>query len=129
MARDLSALARHRIALVAVLAALAPVAVAVAALAGAPAAEAASCSPPKYPGQGYFTSLSVAKVGCATGRKVAVAYYRCRIKKGRSGRCTSRVLGYSCRETKRVRIPTELDARVSCSRGARRVTHTYQQNL
>ncbi|MEA2151014.1 MAG: hypothetical protein QOD69_2844 [Solirubrobacteraceae bacterium] len=127
MDRDLSALVRRRIALVAALVAL-PLA-AVAALAGAPAARAASCSPPKYPGQGYFTSLSVAKVGCATGRKVAVAYYKCRIKKGRSGRCTSKVLGYSCRETKRVKIPTELDARVSCSRGARRVTHTYQQNL
>jgi hypothetical protein len=127
MDRDLTALVRPRIALVAALAALALAAVV--ALAGAPAAQAASCSPPKYPGQGYFTSLSVTKVGCRTGRKVAVAYYKCRIKKGKAARCTDKVLGYSCRETKRVKIPTELDARVSCSRGARRVTHTYQQNL
>jgi len=26
-------------------------------------------------------------------------------------------------------IPTELDARVTCKRGAKRVIHSYQQNL
>lgn len=127
MDRDFSALVRPRIALVAALAAL--TFAAVAAFAGAPAAQAASCHTPKYPGQGYFTSLDVTKVSCGTGSKVAVAYYKCRIKKGKAARCTSKVLGYSCKETKRVRIPTELDARVSCTLGARKVVHTYQQNL
>ena len=28
---------------------------------------AATCTPPKYPGSGYFTSLKVTKVCCATG--------------------------------------------------------------
>lgn len=127
MAENLSASIRPHIALVAVLAALAVAAVA--ALAGASAAQAASCTPPKYPGSGYFTSLSVTKVNCATGKKLVTSYYKCRIKKGKTGRCTTKVLGYSCKETKRVKIATELDARVSCTLGARRIVHTYQQNL
>jgi hypothetical protein len=127
MADHFSASFRPHIALVAVLAALAVAAVA--ALSGASVAQAASCTPPKYPGSGYFTSLSVTNVSCATGKKVIKGYYTCRIKKGKTARCTSKVRGYSCRETKRVTIPTELDARVSCKSGARTIIHTYQQNL
>jgi hypothetical protein len=124
MAGHVPAPIRPHLALVALLAALA-----VAALAGPSAARAASCTPPKYPGSGYFTSLAVTNVTCATGRKLVKAYYSCRIRKGKAGRCTRKVLGYSCRETKRVAIPTELNSRVSCKRDARRVVHTYQQNL
>jgi hypothetical protein len=127
MAENLSASFRPHIVLAAVLAALAVAAVV--ALSGASAAQASSCTPPKYPGSGYFTSLSVTNVSCATGKKVIKGYYTCRIKKGKTARCTTKVRGYSCKETKRVTIPTELDARVSCTRGSRRVVHTYQQNL
>ncbi|MGI8802199.1 MAG: hypothetical protein ACR2KV_08510 [Solirubrobacteraceae bacterium] len=58
----------------AVAACIAPAALVVAA--AAPAAQAAArCSPPKYPGLGYFTSaISVSGVSCTTGRKLAVAY-------------------------------------------------------
>src|SRR3954447_22006766 len=94
---------------------------------GSAAASAASCSAPKYPGSGYFTSLKVTKVSCSTGKKVAIAYYKCRLKHGVSGRCTSRVLGYSCKET-RTSIPTEIDARVTCKSGSKKVEHSYQQN-
>jgi hypothetical protein len=86
------------------------------------------CATPKYPGTGYFTSLTVARVSCSTGRSVARAYYRCRTRTGPAGRCRRRVLGYRCRE-RRNAIPTEIDGRVTCRRGARRVTHTYQQDL
>jgi hypothetical protein len=93
-----------------------------------PAARAArACSVPHYPGSGYFTSLSVRHTSCSTGRKVALAYYRCRTAHGPAGRCHRDVLGYSCHET-RQSIPTEIDARVRCRRGVRRVTHTYQQD-
>ena len=100
---------------------------------GAPAASAApgsarACKVPKYPGSGYFTSLEVTRVDCGTGRKLALAYYRCRTKSGPEGRCRTRVLRYRCSE-RRVRIPTELNARVTCRRGARKIVHTYQQNL
>jgi len=86
------------------------------------------CNEPKYPGDGYFTSLTVTGARCATGSKLAFAYYRCRIRAGgRKGRCTRPLLGYRCKE-KRNAIPTEIDARVTCKRGAQTVVHTYQQN-
>jgi len=80
-----------------------------------------------YPGQGYFTSLQVFHVSCATGKRVMRAHYRCRVRHGRKGRCPS-VLGYRCTETRRS-IPTEYQARVTCKRGSRKVVYTYQQNL
>jgi hypothetical protein len=92
-----------------------------------PARAAKTCKPPKYPGSGYFTSLEVTRVSCTTGRKLALAYYRCRTESGPAGKCHRRVLRYQCKE-RRVTIPTEIDARVTCRRGARKVVHTYQQN-
>jgi hypothetical protein len=88
---------------------------------------ARTCKPPTYPGQGYFTSLSVAHVTCATGKKVMLAHYRCRIKHGRKGRCSS-VLHYRCSEVRRS-IATEFTSRTTCKRGSRRVVFTYQQQL
>jgi hypothetical protein len=86
-----------------------------------------TCSVPRYPGSGYFTSLTVRHVGCRTGRRLALAYYRCRTRSGRAGRCHHRVMRYTCHE-RRVSIPTEIDGRVTCRRGARKVVHTYQQD-
>jgi hypothetical protein len=91
------------------------------------ATAAKTCHTPRYPGSGYFTSLNVKGTSCATGKKIALAYYHCRLRHGKKGRCASKVLGYRCKET-RNSIPTEIDARVTCTRGARKVTHTYQQN-
>jgi hypothetical protein len=90
-------------------------------------ASAATCSPPDYPGSGYFTSLKTKNVGCKTGRKVTLAHYNCRIEHGKKGRCKRRVLGYRCSE-KRTTIPTEINSRVTCKKGTRRVVYTYQQN-
>jgi hypothetical protein len=89
---------------------------------------ARTCAVPEYPGSGYFTSLHVRAVACKSGRRLALAYYHCRTRSGPAGRCHHRVLGYRCRE-RRVAISTEIDARVRCRRGARRVVHTYQQDL
>ena len=95
---------------------------------GSAVASAGTCSAPKYPGSGYFTSLSVHGTSCATGKQLALAYRRCRIRHGGvKGRCPGGVMGYSCKE-KRTSIPTEIDARVTCVRGSRKVVHTYQQN-
>lgn len=88
---------------------------------------ARTCSPPKYPGSGYFTSVTVRGVSCATGRKVVLAHYRCRTRSGRAGRCRRSVLRYRCSETRRT-IATEINGRVSCRRGGRRFAYTYQQN-
>jgi hypothetical protein len=87
-----------------------------------------SCHVPAYPGQGYFTSLRVSGTSCRVGSKVALDYYKCRLRHGRAGTCHSRVDGYSCKE-RRNSIPTEIEARVTCRRGEATVVHTYQQNL
>jgi hypothetical protein len=86
------------------------------------------CQPPAYPGQGYFTSLTVSATSCSTGRRLALAYYHCRLRHGKAGTCHSTVLGYHCHE-KRNSIPTEIEARVTCHRGVGEIIHTYQQNL
>jgi hypothetical protein len=97
-------------------------------LAAAGSAQARTCSAPTYPGSGYFTSLSVKNVSCRTGRKVTLAHYRCRTAHSRAGRCHRSVLGYSCSEH-RNSISTEIQSRVTCRRGSKRVVYTYQQNL
>jgi len=97
-------------------------------VAAAPAAaSAATCKPPAYPGSGYFTSLKVTKVSCSTGKSVALAFHKCRTKHGISGRCVSKVKGYACRETRQT-ISTEIDGKVTCTYGSRKVSLTYQQN-
>jgi len=111
----------------AALAAAGPVGAAGPAGAGPVAQAAKTCTPPRYPGSGYFTSLSVKGTSCRTGRRVALAFYRCRTKSGISGRCHRRVLHYRCSE-KRNSIPTEIDGRVTCTHGRAKVVHTYQQN-
>jgi len=91
-------------------------------------AQAATCTPPKYPGSGYFTSLKATKVSCGEASRVAVAFHKCRTKSSVKGRCTSKVRKFSCRET-RTTISTEINGRVTCSRsGGKKVTLTYQQN-
>ena len=93
---------------------------------------------PKYPNKnpgGYFTSLKVRSVSCTSGKKLMTAYYRCRTKKrqGIEGRCKqSRVNGLKCKESRPRsgrRAGVEFNARVTCTRGSKRVVHTYQQNL
>ena len=111
--------------------ALAVVATVVAAGAVASPATAVSsrpCPPPRYPGLGYFTSLTVSGgATCSAGGKVAVAYYHCRLRGGGvAGRCHGKVDGYTCGELRHA-IPTEIDARVTCRKGRLTIVHTYQQ--
>ena len=101
---------------------------ATAAHASVDAQAARTCSAPKYPGSGYFLSLSVKGVTCTTGRKVTLAHYRCRTARSRAGRCHRKVLRYSCTE-RRQSIAIEIDSRVTCRRGSKRVVYTYQQNI
>jgi hypothetical protein len=115
-----------------ILSALLGVVVALTVAAGATASPVASaaktCTPPKYPGSGYFTSLSVTGTSCSTGSKLAKDYYKCRLAHGKKGRCTKKVSGYSCTE-KRKSIATEINASVTCKKGKATVKHSYQQNL
>lgn len=109
-------------------------ALAVVALAGAGTASAATCNvrPSDYPGDGYFTSLRVTGVSCSTGKSVAREHYRKRVRRGgRDGKYNGPVKGFSCRESNRRKTtrPRELNARVTCRRGGKRIVFTYQQNL
>ena len=85
------------------------------------------CRPPTFPGEGYFTSLTVRETTCATGKRLVLAYYRCRIENGPKGRCRRSVLGYRCSE-RRNSIPTQISARVTCTAGRRTIKHSYEQN-
>ncbi len=97
-------------------------------------ASAANCkNPSSYPYHGYYTggTFRVTKVSCSYGRKLIVAFQKCRTRSGKhlAGHCTQKISGFRCSE-KRTSIPTEIDARVTCRRGGtQRIVHTYQQNL
>ena len=107
-------------------------ALAVVAFAGAGTAAAATCNvkTSDYPGDGYFTSLRVSGVSCSTGKSVAREHYRKRVRRGgKDGKYNGSVKGWSCRESSRSKTSTELNARVTCRRGGKRVVFTYQQNL
>jgi hypothetical protein len=107
--------------------------VAAVALAVAPAgpasatAKTTTCKAPKYPGDGYFTSLTVNGTSCKQGNKLAIAYYKCRTKKSASGKCSGGVLGYKCTDVRKS-IPTEIDGRVTCKKSHATIVHTYQQD-
>ncbi len=94
------------------------------------AAHAASCTPPEYPSTGYFTTLTVTKTSCSSGKKLVLAYFKCRKAHGGiKGKCPSskRINGYKCKETRKS-IATEFNARVTCTSGSKKIVHTYQQN-
>jgi hypothetical protein len=74
--------------------------------------------------------FSVRATSCASGEKVIRAFHACRLKKGRQGRCTTKVLGYSCTDKRpaELRSPLSFDGDVTCTSGAKRVVHHYTQN-
>jgi uncharacterized membrane protein len=68
---------------------------------------------------------------CANGTKVIKAFHACRKHNGGTdGRCTTKVLGYSCRDRRPAAedIPTQFTGYVTCKRGSAVVSHTYQQD-
>jgi hypothetical protein len=84
-----------------------------------------------FPPASYVTSLHVRHTTCARGKKVIRAYHRCRANHGgANGQCPNRVFGFRCKEGKRQRVPgVQYNATVHCSKGIRRVTSTYTQNI
>ena len=87
-----------------------------------------SCGVSKKPralGPTYTLGLSVRGTSCANGRGFVRDYYRCR--GGGKGRCRRKVSGYRCSERRSNVISTQFDARVTCRKGGRRITHKYTQ--
>ena len=96
-----------------------------------------SCSTPNEPrglNGGYFSNLRVSgyrsrSSACRRGRRLVLAYYRCRRARGVRGSCHGRrINGLRCRERRGDVIPTEYNATVTCTSGSRRIVHVYQQN-
>lgn len=116
---------------------------AVAGLAGAQSASAKTygCPTPKEPAGlkgGYFTELRVSgyktkKSACRSGRSLVLSYYRCRTKRGgMKGTCNNRTVnGLKCKESRprNLQSDTQINARVTCRKGSKRIRHSYQQNL
>lgn len=72
---------------------------------------------------------SVRVTSCSNGMRIIRAFHGCRFKRGKTGRCTSKVLGYSCSERRPadLKSPLSFDGDVTCKRGTARVTHHYTQ--
>jgi len=86
-------------------------------------------------GGGYYTGLSVKGTSCAGGRKVEAAVQACRLKHGVTGRCTTKVLGFTCKETRNKADLVSVNgtllhytAAVSCKATGKTVAYSYQQN-
>ena len=78
-------------------------------------------------GVSYVTSLGVHRTSCRTGKRVVRAFHKCRkASGGRTGHCHHKVLHYRCSET-RARGHGQFTGKVVCTRGHRRVRHTYTQ--
>lgn len=97
-------------------------------------ASAATCklslSQARKMGPTYVTQLKATRTSCSNGVRVTKAFHACRLKKGKKGRCTTKVRGYSCSDRRPAseRIPTQFTGYVTCKRGRARITHAYQQN-
>jgi hypothetical protein len=82
---------------------------------------------------GYFSQLRVTNVSCRSGKKLVYAYYACRMKKGgRKASCSGRTINsLRCKEYRKpdLQSDTQVNARVTCTKGSKKVVHSYQQNL
>jgi hypothetical protein len=103
---------------------------AVVAHAVAPAGAATRCDVSKDGrklGTTYVTRLTATNVTCTKAKSVVKAFHRCRkAHGGAKGRCTSRVQGFRCTETRQT-IPTQFDARATCRDGTRTIRFAYEQ--
>ena len=99
-----------------------------------------ACSTPEEPAGlngGYFSNLRVSgyssrSSACRRGRRLVLAYYRCRRARGVRGACHGRTInGLRCSERRNpdLQSRTEVNGRVTCRRGSRRIVHVYQQNI
>ncbi len=81
-------------------------------------------------GPTYVTQLKQSGTSCTNAVRVTRAFHSCRLKKGKRGRCTTPVLGYTCSDRRPAdeMIPTQFTGYVTCKRGGARITHSYQQD-
>jgi hypothetical protein len=78
-------------------------------------------------GATYVTKLSVSGTSCTSGKRVVKAFNACRKSSGGAkGRCSKRVRGLRCTES-RSAIPTQFNSKATCRSGSVVVRFTYTQ--
>jgi len=89
-----------------------------------------SLSTARNMGPTYVTQLKQTGTSCSNAVRVTRAFHSCRLRRGKRGRCTTAVRGYSCsdRRPSDESIPTQFTGHVTCRRGGARITHSYQQD-
>lgn len=88
---------------------------------------------------GYLTGIRVTgkyskkSSACRSGNALALAYYKCRAKKKNiRATCSGRTInGLKCRESRPANSQSDdqINARVTCKKGSKKIIHNYQQNL
>lgn len=87
---------------------------------------------------GYLTGITVTgsyskkSSACKSGNALALAYYKCRAAKGKKATCSGKTInGLKCSESRPADLQsdTEINARVTCKKGSKKIVHNYQQNL
>jgi hypothetical protein len=87
---------------------------------------------------GYLTGITVTgkyskkSSACKSGNALALAYYKCRAKKGIRATCSGRTInGLKCSESRPAdsQSDDQINARVTCKKGSKKIVHNYQQNL
>jgi hypothetical protein len=103
---------------------------------------------PDYPTQklptgrngGYWTNISARgswtkkSAACKAAHSLVRAYYNCRRAKGVRGSCNGQTInGLRCRESNRKTLESAsgdlIQANVTCTKGSKRIKHTYTQGL
>lgn len=83
----------------------------------------------RHLGTTYVLSLRVKVTKCGDGRRIVKSFQKCRKEHHhRNGKCHHRVFGYRCSEKRFNKSSLSFDSKVRCSKGSRRVWHTYTQN-
>jgi hypothetical protein len=79
---------------------------------------------------GYITNFFVTNVTCSSAKKLALAYTRCRLKKGIKGSCSGQTVnGLKCKEFRPESGDngSEFNATVTCKKSPKKVVFSYQQ--
>jgi curli biogenesis system outer membrane secretion channel CsgG len=92
----------------------------------AQAAKACSGNLRNYSKTSYMFKFRAAHISCASSRKVAKAFQRCR--GNAKARCHHKVYGYSCKE-KRSYGFASFDSKVTCKKGRKVATHVYTDSF
>lgn len=84
----------------------------------------------RHLGASYVTSLKVQHTTCAKGKRVTLAFNKCRTAGGKpQGKCGRRVGHYTCIEKRYDAVRgVQYSSKVTCAWGAKKIFSTYTQN-